>query len=121
MPALRALRRALARIIGTPRRCASTSKPGQTSVSISTPSAGWKCVEEARDDERRVVGQPGLHVAVAQQRAAGVAPGRRAVRQQQAHARARRAQRRDQRRRGARLAERDGVDPEAARPEACPR
>ena len=61
-----------------------------------------------------VEGQPGLHIAGPQQRSAGGATGRGAVREQQAKARARGAHRLDQRHRGAGLAERDGVDPDGA-------
>ena len=53
-----------------------------------------------------------MRIALAQQRRTGFAAGRRAVRQQQAHAGALAAQRIDQRRRRARLAERHRVHPD---------
>ena len=70
--------------------------------------------EKALHDATGVVRQPDLTVAGAQQRPAGVAAGRGAVRQQQLHAGAQPAQRVDQGGGGARFAERDGVDPNPA-------
>ena len=64
--------------------------------------------EEPPHGERRVVGQPRLQHAVAEERASGGASGRRHVCQQQSGVGVRAAQPLDQRRRSACLAERDG-------------
>ena len=71
--------------------------------------------EESPHGERRVVGQPRLQHAVAEERAPGVAAGRRHVRQQQGRVGMRAAQPHDERRRGAGFAERNGVHPEDPR------
>jgi outer membrane protein len=92
----------------------ASSRLGQISVSISTPTAAGGA-QEAPHGARRVVGQPGLHVARLQQRAAGFAAGGGAVGQQQ-RTPGTWAQRVDQGLGGARLAQRHGMDPHPAGP-----
>ena len=67
--------------------------------------------QEASHGKRVVVGQVGALDAVAEQRFGSAAAGRRHVREQDAMARIARLERGDDRRSGARLADRDGMQP----------
>ncbi len=76
------------------------------------PDARIEMREESPYGERRVVRQPCLQHAVAEERAPGFAAGRRHVRQQHGRIWMRAAQPQDEWRRGAGFAERDGVHPD---------
>ncbi len=105
--------RALASTIGT-AGCGAAQQVGPDLGFHDHADRGPVVAQEAPHRTGRVVGQPALRVAVAQQRRAGLAPGGRAMRQQQPQPRALRAQRVDQRRGGAGLAQRHGMQPQRA-------
>ena len=106
--------RALASRTGTPRAAALGEQVRPDLGFHQHADRRIGVAQEAADRAGHVERQPGLRVAVAQQRLAGGAAGRGAVREEDANAGSRRAQGVEQRRGGARLAERDRVHPDRA-------